>query len=175
MSCFKNTFPIICLSEECKLKKLWILVGTTHLPFPEEFHCSQRYILRVAGRAVCLSSFPNQVLTMGGCNSTPEEREQKRINNQIEKQLYKDKREQSVKILLLGTGNFIGKPSKKWYFLGLSPKPVTPPPPLPEVHLGLRMSLFVLRLWSWTARRKTLNRLYPENLFGTIYILSYIP
>jgi len=41
---------------------------------------------------------------MGGCNSTPEEREQKRINNQIEKQLYKDKREQSVKILLLGTG-----------------------------------------------------------------------
>ena len=56
---------------------------------------------------MCLSSFPNQVLTMGGCNSTPEEREQKRINNQIEKQLYKDKREQSVKILLLGTGHFM--------------------------------------------------------------------
>ena len=76
---------------------------------------------------MCLSSFPNQVLTMGGCNSTPEEREQKRINNQIEKQLYKDKREQSVKILLLGTGHFIGKPSRNWYFLGLSPKPVIPP------------------------------------------------
>ena len=52
---------------------------------------------------------------MGGCNSTPEERgaeawssvEQKRINNLIEEQLHEDKREQSVKILLLGTGHFM--------------------------------------------------------------------
>ena len=44
---------------------------------------------------------------MGGCNSTPEEREQRRINNLIEKQLHKDKREQSMKILLLGTGHFM--------------------------------------------------------------------
>ena len=71
---------------------------------------------------------------MGGCNSTPEEREQKRINNQIEKQLYKDKREQSVKILLLGTGNFIGKPSKKWYFLGLSPKPKVLKPVVSRIY-----------------------------------------
>ena len=41
---------------------------------------------------------------MGGCNSTPEEREQRRVNNQINKQLSKEKRNQSVKILLLGTG-----------------------------------------------------------------------
>jgi len=41
---------------------------------------------------------------MGGCNSTPEEREQKKINAQINKQLAKEKRNQSLKILLLGTG-----------------------------------------------------------------------
>lgn len=41
---------------------------------------------------------------MGGCNSTPEEREQKKINAQINKQLNKEKRNQSLKILLLGTG-----------------------------------------------------------------------
>ena len=87
---------------------------------------------------MCLSSFPNQVLTMGGCNSTPEEREQKRINNQIEKQLYKDKREQSVKILLLGTGHFIGKPSRNWYFLGLSDPPTHRRPGGRRINLSKR-------------------------------------
>ena len=46
---------------------------------------------------------------MGGCNSTPEEQEQKRVNARINKQLSKEKRNQSVKILLLGTGT-LGKP-----------------------------------------------------------------
>ena len=45
---------------------------------------------------------------MGACasNLTPEEQEANKRNREISKQLKKDREKQSVKLLLLGTGNF---------------------------------------------------------------------
>ena len=41
---------------------------------------------------------------MGACNSSPEEEAARRKNSEINKRLQRDRREQAVKLLLLGTG-----------------------------------------------------------------------
>ena len=68
-------------------------------------YCCSQHRQQADKRRLLIRNFnQNSDLRMGGCNSTPEEREQKKINAQINKQLNKEKRNQSLKILLLGTG-----------------------------------------------------------------------